>query len=451
MIWRMKKMKYQLNKIFKIIFITLFFLISKSYAIENVSEFTDAINEAREEFNEITEATTEQSKIIDEAIKEIDKATEYVQEAINSGNAEDAIKTLEFIEKSLSDVEKIIPQEFSSDMTNIDTSSIAKEDMDTITEMTTQMGVAKEEKDNEFMSDLIDLNLKGIDTVSISENLNGLGVKTIELVLDVEGAENLEKWTKQQWADSYKGDILTSVGDETITDKDINSKVVDLEQQLQTNNAAILEKRTSLSQLQTKIDPLSNEITDLQTQKSSLLAKYNEEILKQSSTILSDEEIGQSKELADQLNNQLGNITNEVKAAEEQSNSLQQQVQNLNLELSNEIASKTQLQNNIRELNNQLSANQNFLSQKTSELNQLKNTDLNLKINSLNEQIQYASRERDFIETDFERSIDLEVDALSRYYSALGDVDSENFDKQIDFSMREVGVIMDADPRKARA
>ena len=444
-------MKYQLNKIFKIIFITLFFLISKSYAIENVSEFTDAINEAREEFNEITEATTEQSKIIDEAIKEIDKATEYVQEAINSGNAEDAIKTLEFIEKSLSDVEKIIPQEFSSDMTNIDTSSIAKEDMDTITEMTTQMGVAKEEKDNEFMSDLIDLNLKGIDTVSISENLNGLGVKTIELVLDVEGAENLEKWTKQQWADSYKGDILTSVGDETITDKDINSKVVDLEQQLQTNNAAILEKRTSLSQLQTKIDPLSNEITDLQTQKSSLLAKYNEEILKQSSTILSDEEIGQSKELADQLNNQLGNITNEVKAAEEQSNSLQQQVQNLNLELSNEIASKTQLQNNIRELNNQLSANQNFLSQKTSELNQLKNTDLNLKINSLNEQIQYASRERDFIETDFERSIDLEVDALSRYYSALGDVDSENFDKQIDFSMREVGVIMDADPRKARA
>ena len=33
----------------------------------------------------------------------------------------------------------------------------------------------------------------------------------------------------------------------------------------------------------------------------------------------------------------------------------------------------------------------------------------------------------------------------------LGDVDSKDFDKQIDFSMREVGVIMDADPRKHRA
>ena len=446
-----EKMRNRLNKVLGITILILFFVLSKSHAIEDVSDFTDAISEARDKFNNLSDATSEQSKIIDEAIKEIDKATNYVQDAINNDNAEDAIKTLEFIERSLTDVEKIIPQEFSSDMSNIDTSSIAKEDMDLITEMTTQMGVAKEEKDNEFMSDLIDLNLKGIDTVSISENLNGLGVKTIELVLDVEGAENLEKWTKEQWAESYTGDILTNVGDETITDKDINNKVVDLEQQLLTNNAAILEKRTSLTELQTKIDPLTNQITELETQKTNLLAKYNEEILKQTSTVLSDQEINQSKELADKLNNQLNNITNEIKAAEEQSNSIQQQVQGLNLELTNEIANKTQLENNIRNLTNQLSANQNVLSQKTSELNQLKNADLNVKINSLNERLQSVSRERDFIETDFERSIDLEVDALSRYYSALGDVDSKDFDKQLDFSMREVGVIMDADPRKARA
>ena len=63
------------------------------------------------------------------------------------------------------------------------------------------------------------------------------------------------------------GDILTNVGDETITDKEINNKVVDLEQQLLTNNAAILDKRNSLTELQTKIDPLSNEITNLQRKK----------------------------------------------------------------------------------------------------------------------------------------------------------------------------------------
>ena len=160
-------MKNQLNKILQISFIILFFGLSKSFAIEDVSDLTNAINDAREEFNNISEGSTEQSKIIDEAIKEIDKATEYVQNALDSDNAEDAIKTLEFIERSLTDVEKIIPQEFGSDMSNIDPSSFAEEDMKVITEITQQMNAAKEEKQNQFMSDLVDLNLKGIDTVSI--------------------------------------------------------------------------------------------------------------------------------------------------------------------------------------------------------------------------------------------------------------------------------------------
>ena len=40
------------------------------------------------------------------------------------------------------------------------------------------MSAAKEIKQNEFMADLVDLNLKGIDTISVSENL-----KTWELKL----------------------------------------------------------------------------------------------------------------------------------------------------------------------------------------------------------------------------------------------------------------------------
>ena len=96
--------------------------------------------------NNSPKASTEQSKIIDEALKEIDKATEYAQEAINANNAEDAIKTLEFIEKTLTDVQSIIPQEFGSDMSKIYVSVFSKEDMETITEITTEMKVAKEKK-----------------------------------------------------------------------------------------------------------------------------------------------------------------------------------------------------------------------------------------------------------------------------------------------------------------
>ena len=180
-----RKMLKQLNKVVKISFLILILGFSKAYSIEGAGVFTDAIDVVREEFNNISEASTEQSKIIDEAMKQIDKATEYVQEAINQNNAEDAIKTLEFIEKSLSDVESIIPQEFESDMSKIDVSVISKEDMDVVNEVTAQMKTVKEEKLKDFMSDLVNLNQKGIDTVTISENLNSLGIATIKLDLDI--------------------------------------------------------------------------------------------------------------------------------------------------------------------------------------------------------------------------------------------------------------------------
>jgi hypothetical protein len=371
----------QLNKVVKISFLILILGFSKAYSIEGAGVFTDAIDVVREEFNNISEASTEQSKIIDEAMKQIDKATEYVQEAINQNNAEDAIKTLEFIEKSLSDVESIIPQEFESDMSKIDVSVISKEDMDVVNEVTAQMKTVKEEKLKDFMSDLVNLNQKGIDTVTISENLNSLGIATIKLDLDIKEKKKMETWTKEEWANSYKGSILTSSGEEVITDKEINSKVVDLEQKLQANKSAIVGKRSSLTELQTKIDPLSGQIKDLKTQKTDLLAKYNEEIIKQSSNILSDDEINKSKGLADEFNSQLSNLTSQIKTAEEQSNSLQQQVQGLNLEITNEISTKAQLEQNINNLSNQLLAGQNSLSKKELELDQLKNTDLNSKVN----------------------------------------------------------------------
>ena len=151
------------------------------------------------------------------------------------------------------------------------------------------------------------------------------------------------------------------------------------------------------------------------------------------------------------MDKQLSDITKQIEVAESQSNLFQQQVTDLNLDLTNEIAKKTELQNNIQNLSNQLSASQNLLSEKKLELDQLKNSNFDDKINSLNESLQSVSRERDFIETQFERSIDLEVQAVERYYSALGDINSGYFDKEVDFTIREVGVIMDDDPRRARA
>ena len=256
-------MKSQLNKILIVTLVILFFTLSKSYSIEDVTEFTDAINEAREDFNKSPEASTEQSKIIDEALKEIDKATEYVQEAINADNAEDAIKTLEFIEKTIGDVQSIIPQEFGSDMSKIDVSAMAKEDMETITELTTEMKVAKEKKAKDYMSDLVEINLKGIDTASISEKLNSLGVNTIKLDLVIDKDKKIESWRKKEWADSYTGSILTYDGQEVVADKEISSRMTELEEKFQKNTLNIENKRIELMNLNTQLDPLNSELQSL--------------------------------------------------------------------------------------------------------------------------------------------------------------------------------------------
>ena len=624
-----KKMKSQLNKILIVTLVILFFTLSKSYSIEDVTEFTDAINEAREELNNVPEASTEQSKIIDEALKEIDKATEYVQEAINADNAEDAIKTLEFIEKTIGDVQSIIPQEFGSDMSKIDVTAMAKEDMEIITEITTEMKVAKEKKEKDFMSDLVEINLKGIDTASISEKLNSLGVNTIKLDLVIDKDKKVETWTKEDWADSYTGSILTYDGQEVVADKEISSRMTELEEKFQKNTLNIENKRIELVNLNTQLDPLNSELQSLDEKKSLLTSQYNAEILKLSTEDLSSLETQKSIELSEKLKNELENVTSEALKAEQQSallkteisslnkslneqilqsNKIREDINNLNsnkLELTETIALKAAQLNGLKGQGSNLSSNSNIteltakledseklkselsnlqsqienknlaVNQKISQINSL-NTELNPltdQINALNEkkenlqkqynseltnisnsfnlddlskskelaanlnneinsvsseiksieanslqiktdisqldfeissekntlnkisielanaqkelnstnaivsskeleldrllntdttdlaqtnqklnqQLKQVSLQKDFIEAQFEKSIDKEVEALQRYYAALGDINSEYFEEEVDFAMREVGVILDADPRKANA
>ena len=446
-----RQMKSQLNKILKITFVILFFTLSKSYSVEDLSEFTDAISEAREGFDKVSAASTEQSKIIDEAFKEIDKATAIAQEAINNNNTEDAIKTLEFVEKSLTDVESIIPQEFSSDMSKIDTSAISKEDMDTVNELTAQMKSSKEIKEKEFKADLIEINLKGIDTASISEKLNELGVNTIQLDIVLDKDKKVETWTKQDWANSYTGSILSYDGKEVVADKAVSSRMAELEEKFQKNAALIESKKNELSLLNSQLNPVNVELETLNERKSFLTAQYNLEIEKLSTVDLTNVETQKSIEISDKLKSELDNITSEVSEVEKKSASLKEDISKLNLEINverealNKISSD--LANSQKELNNTFAA----INSKQSQLDSLLNNDLSKTNQTLNQQLNEITREKDFIETKFDRSINREVDALEHYITALGDVDNKYFAEEVEFSIREVGIILDPDPRKARA
>ena len=212
-------------------YILIFFLIFtlKAQSIEDVKDFTNSIGDVQKKFEELAKGSTEESKIIDEAIKEIDKVTEFVKEQIKNNETDNAIKALEFIEKSLTDVSNILPTEFSSDMSKADLSKFKEEDMKFVNEVTADMKQSKEKKMKKMVTNMVDLSDKGLDSFGVSENLNNLGIDTLKLDINLDKRKKMETWTKEQWADSYKGSVLTSDGKEVITDKEIASKVTDLE------------------------------------------------------------------------------------------------------------------------------------------------------------------------------------------------------------------------------
>ena len=106
-------------------------------------------------------------------------ANEFIKETYLSGDLENTENTLDFISRSISDIQKLVPQQISSDMSNIDMTTINPEDIKKIKIITDGMKKSKNEKLVEFVDQLESLSDKGLNVYSISYNLNNLGVDTI--------------------------------------------------------------------------------------------------------------------------------------------------------------------------------------------------------------------------------------------------------------------------------
>ena len=444
-----------MNKFLKYFFIILFCFNNYLFALdrEELESYTDAITETQKSFSKLSEAKSEEGKILDEAINQINEATSYVEKSLDINNDKEAIKALEYVEKSLTDIENFIPPEFTSNMSKIDTSVFTKDEMDLITEITNDMKSNKEEKLVDLVNNMVDLNENGLSTFDISKNLNQLGIKTVNISIELDKRKEMESWSKEQWADSYKGSILTSAGEEVITDKEIKNKVTELENKLVSNNQRILEKTASLDDLKFKIDPLNSEINRLKSQKDNLNIQYNQELLKQTN-LLAVNDITESKKITDNLNKEIDNLNKSLNQKEQNYLNFNNQVEELDLELNANITLATNLTSQINTLNSDLLDSKSIISKREVQLEQFKKTRSNLdkEIKSLNNEIKSTSVERDFIETQFERSIDKEVEAFSYYATALSDYElgTPEYIREAQFSLREVSVITDNDPKAQR-
>ena len=86
----------------------------------------------------------------EEARKRAKHAKKVLEKAVIHNNVEDAINTLEFIEKSLSDVTNLIPPKITSDMSEIDTEAFGEDKLNDVLSVTKSMNVKKE--DNEVIA-----------------------------------------------------------------------------------------------------------------------------------------------------------------------------------------------------------------------------------------------------------------------------------------------------------
>ena len=243
---------------------------------------------------------------------------------------------------------------------NNDGFKISEEDMKTITDLTTQMKSSKQIKEKEFKADKKEINLKGIDTLSISEKLNELGVNTIQLDIVLDKDKKIETWTKQDWANSYTGSILTYDGKEVVADKAVNSRMAELEEKFQKNTALIESKKNELSLLNSQLSPVNVELETLNEKKSLLTAQYNLEIEKLSRVDLTNVETQKSIEISDKLKSELDNIASEVSEVEKKSATLKEDISKLNLEINVEREALNKISSDIansqKELNNTFAA-----------------------------------------------------------------------------------------------
>ena len=437
----------------KILFILILFLnfsIAYSIDLESLSEATEEVEKVQEDLKNLSKSDNDIANTIDSAVEQINKATEFVKKSLEENNVDSAIKTLEFIEKSLGDVANIVPQELTSDMSKVDMSQLDQDKLDTVMSITKNMNENKEQKLNELVSNMVEMQGEGLEVQEITSNLKELGIDTIEIGVDLEKVNEMSKWSKEQWAESYEGSVITNAGTEVIVDKEIDNKILELENKLTQNNVKLLETRNNIKSLENELTPLNSQIVSLSEKKKNLLDQYNSELLKQDLSGITDEEIANSKALSDGLTIEISNLNNQINQIENQSANVKQQVASLNTELSNEIAVSNDINSKISQLNQQIQNNQNLLRSKQAELEQIKNSSPNITSvnNELKERLQKASLERDFIQTQFERSIDKEVEHFQIYANVFSDDMSE---EEIDFAFKEVGALLSGDPRKTRA
>ena len=167
-------------KILSILSVVLIFIPSAFAVEESLEDIAKEINEVRQEISQLQSSNVKEAIIIDKALQELDQVMEFVGKSIENGDIKTAVGTLNFIERSISDVASIVPKEFKSKKVKENLKEFSKKDMNEIMEITQGVNKNKNKKTKKLINSMLESKMKGMNTLKISENLTDLGIKTID-------------------------------------------------------------------------------------------------------------------------------------------------------------------------------------------------------------------------------------------------------------------------------
>jgi len=148
--------------------------LEKSY-----KKFVKETNKIRKQLSSLPTGDSKESKIFDDAIKEVDQVTKFAQENFNPNNFEITEKTLNYLDRSLSDINKSLPKGISNDLSVVDMNNLEDKELEQIFQTSEAIKATKKEKLTSLVKDMTIIEKKGLNLFVVSKNINDLGLKTV--------------------------------------------------------------------------------------------------------------------------------------------------------------------------------------------------------------------------------------------------------------------------------
>ena len=181
MIIKLKKIS-----LFILTFVILIFLLTSLVKSDDDLEksyknFVKETNKIRSQLDSLPASTSNQALAFDKAIREMDQAVEFAQENFKTEDFDITEKTLNFVDRSLTDINNSVPKEFVNDLTVVDMGKLNDKELKEVYQVSLEMKNNKKEKLTSLVKDMTEVDKKGLNLFEISKNINDIGVKTINV------------------------------------------------------------------------------------------------------------------------------------------------------------------------------------------------------------------------------------------------------------------------------